>query len=213
MNDSDVGRLSRQGRPEAGAGALARPRQGHHSHSESLALLKYFAQLLRFHPHPIGEFLKADAKADAGKNNDAVNYDEMEPWTRVSPRDYDRNLREMVRLAPRPRRPGGAARQRVVARKPVSTGVAGNRAGRAGAARRQPADHPGGTRANRTEHGDADSSWSRREPPRAVDTAPSSADDGDFSRLRGRLPVAGSCRLSATIRSSAISPEHGGHAR
>jgi len=67
--------------------------------SESLALMKYFALLMRFHPHPIGDFLKADAKADAGKNNDTVNYDEMEPWTRVSPRDYDRNLREMVRLA------------------------------------------------------------------------------------------------------------------
>src|SRR5215475_1228460 len=66
--------------------------------SESLALMKYFAVLMRFHPHPIGDFLKADAKADAGKNNDTVNYDEMEPWTRVSPRDYDRNLREMVRL-------------------------------------------------------------------------------------------------------------------
>ena len=39
------------------------------------------------------------AKADQGKNNDTVNYDDMEAWTRVSPRDYEQNLREMIRLS------------------------------------------------------------------------------------------------------------------
>src|SRR5581483_5578352 len=29
----------------------------------------------------------------------AVNYDELEEWTRVSPRDYEANLREIIRLA------------------------------------------------------------------------------------------------------------------
>lgn len=67
--------------------------------SQLLALMKYFALRLRFHPKDTGEFLKADAKADQGKNNDTVNYDEMEAWTRVSPRDYDRNLREMIGIA------------------------------------------------------------------------------------------------------------------
>jgi len=69
------------------------------SHSESLAVLKYSAQALRFHLQNTGDFLKAGAKADQGKSNDTVNYDEMEAWTRVSPRDYERNLREMIALA------------------------------------------------------------------------------------------------------------------
>ena len=69
------------------------------AHSELLALLKYFALTLRFHPQNMGDFLKADAKADQGKSNATVNYDDMEAWTRVSPRDYDRNLREMIALA------------------------------------------------------------------------------------------------------------------
>ena len=69
------------------------------SHSEALALLKYFAQVLRFRPQSFGEFLKADAKTDQGKSNANVDYDELEKWTRVSPRDYDRNVREMIALA------------------------------------------------------------------------------------------------------------------
>jgi lysophospholipase L1-like esterase len=68
------------------------------SHSESLALMKYLALVLRFHPKDTGEFLKADAKADQGKSNATVSYDDMEAWTRVSPRDYEQNLREMIRL-------------------------------------------------------------------------------------------------------------------
>jgi lysophospholipase L1-like esterase len=67
--------------------------------SESLALLKYVALTMRFHARNFGEFLNADAKTDQGKSNANVNYDELEPWTRVSPRDYDRNLREMIGLA------------------------------------------------------------------------------------------------------------------
>ena len=69
------------------------------AYSESLALMKYVALALRFHPKNVGEFLKADAKADQGKSNDVVNYDDIEAWTRVSPHDYDQNLREMIALA------------------------------------------------------------------------------------------------------------------
>jgi lysophospholipase L1-like esterase len=98
MNDSDVGGYRDKDVLQPGEVRWRDRVKAITSHSESLALLKYFAQLLRFRPHPIGDFLKADAKADAGRNNDTVNYDDMEPWTRVSPRDYDRNLREMVRL-------------------------------------------------------------------------------------------------------------------
>lgn len=67
-------------------------------HSQTLALLKYFALTLRFHPQNMSDFLKADAKTDQGKSNATVDYNEIEPWTRVSPADYDRNLREMIAL-------------------------------------------------------------------------------------------------------------------
>jgi lysophospholipase L1-like esterase len=98
MNDSDVAGYRDKDVVKPG-GAHWRDRvKAITSHSESLALMKYLALLLRFHPKPIEDFLKADAKADAGRNNETVNYDEMEPWTRVSPGDYDRNLREMVKL-------------------------------------------------------------------------------------------------------------------
>jgi len=63
---------------------------------ESYKLLKYEALVLRFRPKPLGDYLKA--KSDS-KGSDAVDYEGMEPWTRVSPHDYDQNIREMVRLA------------------------------------------------------------------------------------------------------------------
>jgi len=69
------------------------------SRSEALALLKYSALALRFRPQSFGEFLKAEAKTDQGKSNASVDYNELEKWTRVSPRDYDANLREMIVLA------------------------------------------------------------------------------------------------------------------
>jgi hypothetical protein len=99
MNDSDVGGYRDKDVVKPAAVSWRDRVKAVTSRSESVALLKYFAQRLRFQPHPIGDFLKAGAKADAGRDNDTVNYDEMEPWTRVSPRDYDRNLREMVTLA------------------------------------------------------------------------------------------------------------------
>jgi hypothetical protein len=40
--------------------------------------------------------LKEDA---ATKGSGHVDYDSIEPWTRVSPQDYERNIREMIRLA------------------------------------------------------------------------------------------------------------------
>ena len=55
----------------------------------------------------MGDFLKADVEGASVRKGTAntVNYDDMEPWTRVSPRDYDRNIREMVTLGARPGRP------------------------------------------------------------------------------------------------------------
>jgi len=61
---------------------------------ELYKLLHYAAQVSRFHPKPIGEYLKAEAT----KGSDAVDYAAMEPWTRVSPKDYEQNLRDMIGL-------------------------------------------------------------------------------------------------------------------
>jgi lysophospholipase L1-like esterase len=65
--------------------------------SESYKLLDYFALVVRFRPKPIDAYLKdqAEAKGSTGP----VDYDAIEPWTRVSPRDYEANLREMAALA------------------------------------------------------------------------------------------------------------------
>jgi lysophospholipase L1-like esterase len=64
---------------------------------ETYKLLKYSALALKFRPKSIGEYLKADA--EAGRGSGVVDYDAIEPWTRVSPQDYERNLREMIGLA------------------------------------------------------------------------------------------------------------------
>jgi hypothetical protein len=63
---------------------------------ESYKLLKYEALKLRFHAKPVGEYLKAAAET---KGSDPVDYESIEPWTRVSPHDYESNIREMARLA------------------------------------------------------------------------------------------------------------------
>jgi lysophospholipase L1-like esterase len=63
---------------------------------ESYKLLNYLALRLKFHPQSIGESLKEEA---ATKGSGHVDYDAIEPWTRVSPHDYEVNIREMIRLA------------------------------------------------------------------------------------------------------------------
>src|SRR4030095_11542953 len=47
-----------------------------------------------FHPRSIGDYVQGDAESKSGP----VDYNQIERWTRVSPRDYDANIREMVRL-------------------------------------------------------------------------------------------------------------------
>ena len=63
---------------------------------ESYKLLDYAALVLRFRPKPMGDFLKEEAD-DRGSGG--VDYSTIEPWTRVSPEDYERNVREMVHLS------------------------------------------------------------------------------------------------------------------
>ena len=64
--------------------------------SEVYKLLDYTALVMKFRPGSIADFIKDE---DGGKASAPVNYDDLEPWTRVSPRDYESNVREMIRLA------------------------------------------------------------------------------------------------------------------
>jgi len=63
---------------------------------EFYKLLNYFALTLRFHPKSTGDYLREQALA---RGSGHVDYDAIEPYVRVSPQDYEQNMREMVRLA------------------------------------------------------------------------------------------------------------------
>ena len=63
---------------------------------ELYKLLHYLAQLVRFRPKTIGDYLKEET---AKTSELPVDYSTMEEWTRVSPTDYELNVREMIRLA------------------------------------------------------------------------------------------------------------------
>jgi lysophospholipase L1-like esterase len=63
-------------------------------HIETYKLLEYAALVLRFRVMPIG-----DSLTDHEEGSGAVDYDGLEPWTRVSPHDFAANIREMARLA------------------------------------------------------------------------------------------------------------------
>ncbi|PYR27859.1 MAG: hypothetical protein DMF98_04575 [Acidobacteria bacterium] len=61
---------------------------------EFYKLLQYLALSIRFHPKPVGEHIRAEAESKSG----TIAYETIEPWTRVSPHDYEANIREMIRL-------------------------------------------------------------------------------------------------------------------
>jgi lysophospholipase L1-like esterase len=112
MNDSSVSGYRDKDIPQAASEVRWRDRvKAIADGSEFYGLLKYFALVLRFHPQTTGDFMKNDAKEEASKSDGPlrpvspastggpVNYDELQAWTRVSPHDYDQNIREMVTLA------------------------------------------------------------------------------------------------------------------
>jgi lysophospholipase L1-like esterase len=67
---------------------------------ESYKLLRYWAQVIRYTPGSIGDELSATDKS-AQKPEEAVDYEKHEPWVRVSPIDYQRNIHAMINLARR----------------------------------------------------------------------------------------------------------------
>jgi lysophospholipase L1-like esterase len=94
MNDSEVA-----GYRDKDMTGAPRPRIGARATDaaaglELWKLLNYVALAVKFHPQPIDEYLKSQA----GDGSGTVDYDTIEPWTRVSTKDYDRNVREMISL-------------------------------------------------------------------------------------------------------------------
>jgi lysophospholipase L1-like esterase len=82
---------------------------------QSGKLLRYLLDVSRFQPIPMSDHLRAMTDADkmisregwaAPETLDAVAYERYESKTRVSPMDYDSNIREMIRLI---RNNGGTA--------------------------------------------------------------------------------------------------------
>ena len=65
---------------------------------EFYKLLRYVALLLKDHPKSMGDHLKNEA-ASSAKATTSEEYEKLEPWTRVSPKDYKRNILEMINLA------------------------------------------------------------------------------------------------------------------
>jgi hypothetical protein len=96
MNDSDVaGSRDKDDVKLTRSSGLTRIKEAAETF-ESYKLLHYLALTVKFHPRIIANYLKEEARS---KESSAVNYDELEAWTRVSPHDYDANMREMIRLA------------------------------------------------------------------------------------------------------------------
>jgi len=66
--------------------------------SETVQLLKYIALRLKHNPGTISRQLQA-VHDSAGEPDEAVDYEKLEPWVRVSPGDYRENIVEMINLA------------------------------------------------------------------------------------------------------------------
>jgi lysophospholipase L1-like esterase len=95
MNDSEVaGYRDKDMIAVAAAPGLAGRLHAAAPQLQSYKLLKYFALLLKFQQKPAGEYIRAEAESKSGP----LDYEAIEPWTRVSPRDYDANMRAMIRL-------------------------------------------------------------------------------------------------------------------
>src|SRR5579862_208564 len=64
---------------------------------EIYKLLNFVALSLKFHPRPLDAYLKEEAEAKSTAAS--TDYESLDPWTRVSPHDYDVNIRSMIGLA------------------------------------------------------------------------------------------------------------------
>ena len=58
-------------------------------------LLRYLALILRYQPKPNGNYLKVEPDS----SNDVAGFEKLEPWTRVSLKDYKDNITQIVALS------------------------------------------------------------------------------------------------------------------
>jgi lysophospholipase L1-like esterase len=111
MNDALVGGWRDKDRTEPARSAAAAARRAA-SGLETIKLLRYIAARMNHEPWSIGDYMERVAESlgtpehawTGGPASETADYDALEPYTRVSPVDYEQNIRAMVRLA----RHGGA---------------------------------------------------------------------------------------------------------
>ncbi len=100
MNDSavsgwrDEDARARQGPQRPGTDRLGAVLE----HIESYKLLRYWALVLRWRGESLTDHLRRTTAA-AAKPREALDYEQLAPWTRVPAPDYQRNVRAMIDLA------------------------------------------------------------------------------------------------------------------
>jgi lysophospholipase L1-like esterase len=65
---------------------------------ESYKLLKYWADIIKYKPSSLGNQMSRPDQS-AKKPEEAIDYEKLEPWMRVSPVDYKKNILEMINVA------------------------------------------------------------------------------------------------------------------
>ncbi|NIM98555.1 MAG: hypothetical protein GTO24_10885, partial [candidate division Zixibacteria bacterium] len=99
MNDSSVAGYRDKDMPlDKGPSTLTRGVGSFFEKIEFYKLLRYWAQLIKYKPKSTAEHLMERVDS-AGNPEEAVDYEKLEPWVRVSPRDYQKNVLEMIDLA------------------------------------------------------------------------------------------------------------------
>jgi lysophospholipase L1-like esterase len=108
MNDSSVaGYRDKDSYGQAKPKSMLTKVRGVLESSELLRLLQYAVHIMQYRSWTIGDYMKKVAPS-AGTQDEAwiggaatqfANYEKLEPYTRVSPPDYETNIREMVKLS------------------------------------------------------------------------------------------------------------------
>jgi lysophospholipase L1-like esterase len=108
MNDASVaGYRDKDFSGHRDADSLAKGARRFLERIELLKLLRYLGRSMRHESWSIGDYMgklaeAAGTPAEAwmgGQGTESADYQELEPYTRVAPPDYEHNSREMVRLA------------------------------------------------------------------------------------------------------------------
>jgi lysophospholipase L1-like esterase len=66
--------------------------------SETFKLMRYLALLMKSRPKSLADRLREES---ARAREEAIDYDKLEPWTRVPLKDYEKNVSDMIELARR----------------------------------------------------------------------------------------------------------------